>query len=147
MKNLNVALAKWSRETYEDIFKEQAIREEVVKIKETLFEEEPSMHNRIVLHKAQAELKKYLYLEEKYWRQKAGLQWFTEGDDNTAFFHNHVKGKRQKLQLHRIKDRNGGWIETNQQILEEAVHFVSEPVHTRDGAQQHGHFSTHSVND
>ncbi|XP_060178137.1 uncharacterized protein LOC132608081 [Lycium barbarum] len=64
LKNLKSALIKWSRDTYGDIFQQLAIREEVVKVKEKLFEEEPSIINRIVLQKALAELKKYLNLEE-----------------------------------------------------------------------------------
>jgi len=58
MKNLKKALCKWSRETYGDIFKELIVREEVVKVKEQLFEEDPSIINMIVLQKAQVEVKK-----------------------------------------------------------------------------------------
>lgn len=36
-----------------------AIREDIVRIKEKLFEEEPTINNRIVLQKTQAELKKH----------------------------------------------------------------------------------------
>lgn len=123
LKNIKVALAKWSRETYGDIFKQLAIREEVVKVKEKLFEEDPSIVNRIVLQKAQAELKRYLSLEEQYWKQKAGFTWYTEGDRNTSFFHNHVTGKRKKLHLRRIQDDNGIWLESMELISEEAVKF------------------------
>ncbi|XP_060182816.1 uncharacterized protein LOC132612735 [Lycium barbarum] len=102
LKNLKKALSAWSRDTYGDIFKQVLIREEVVRVKEQLFDEDPSIINRIALQKAQAELKKYLIIEEQYWRQKAGFAWYTEGDKNTSFFHNHVNGKRKKLQLKRI---------------------------------------------
>ncbi|XP_059281287.1 uncharacterized protein LOC132034982 [Lycium ferocissimum] len=112
LKNLKRALSKWSRETYGDIFKQLSIREEVVKVKEQLFEEDPSIINRIVLQKAQAELKKYLIIEEKYWKEKAGVTWFIEGDRNTNFFHNHVNGKRKKLQLKRIQNDNGVWLDS-----------------------------------
>ncbi|XP_070010475.1 uncharacterized protein [Nicotiana sylvestris] len=64
----------------------------------------------IVLQKAQAELKKYLSIEKQYWKQKAGMNWFAEGDRNTRFFPNHVNGKRQKLQLKRIQNSEDDWI-------------------------------------
>ncbi|XP_070034273.1 uncharacterized protein [Nicotiana tomentosiformis] len=76
-------------------------------VKEILFEEEPTIQNRIVLQRAQAELKKYLSIEEQYWKQKAGLNWFAEGDRNTRLFHNHVNGKRQKVKLKRIQNEDG----------------------------------------
>lgn len=66
------------------------------------FAEEPTIENRIVLQKDEVELKKYLSIGEQYLKQKAGMTWLLEGDRNTRFFHNHVNGKRQKLQLKRM---------------------------------------------
>ncbi|XP_060183152.1 uncharacterized protein LOC132613118 [Lycium barbarum] len=78
MKNLKTALSAWSRETFGDVFKQLTIREDIVKIKEQLFEEDPSEENRIVLQRAQAEFKKYLHFEEEFWKQKSGIQKETE---------------------------------------------------------------------
>ncbi|XP_060182278.1 uncharacterized protein LOC132611939 [Lycium barbarum] len=88
--------------TYGDIFKQFIIREEIVRIKENLFEESPSSGNRSLLQQSQAEHKKYLHYEEEYWRQKYGIDKFVEGDRNTKFFHNLVKGRRKRLQIQRI---------------------------------------------
>ncbi|XP_070042828.1 uncharacterized protein [Nicotiana tomentosiformis] len=88
-----------------------------------LFEEEPTIDNKIILQKAQAELKRYLNIEEQYWKQKAGMTWFAEGDRNTRFFHNHVNGKRRKLKLNRIHNGDGVWIETQDLLDKEAVDF------------------------
>ncbi|XP_075077155.1 uncharacterized protein LOC142163901 [Nicotiana tabacum] len=41
-------------------------REHIVRVKEILFKEEPTVENRIVLQKAQAEPKNYLSIEEQY---------------------------------------------------------------------------------
>ncbi|XP_075083347.1 uncharacterized protein LOC142167090 [Nicotiana tabacum] len=126
IKRVKVALSKWSRETFGDIFKQLAILEDIVRVKETLFEEEPTTENRIVLQKAQSKLKKYLSIEEQYWKQKAGMTWFAEGDRNTSFFHNHVNGKRKKLQLKRIKSGSGVWIEDQEQLAAAAVDFYQK---------------------
>ncbi|XP_070041015.1 uncharacterized protein [Nicotiana tomentosiformis] len=68
LKRVNIVLSKWSKLTYGDIFKQLAIIEDMVRMKEMLFKEEPTMENRIILQQAQAELKKYLSIKELYWK-------------------------------------------------------------------------------
>ncbi|XP_070035767.1 uncharacterized protein [Nicotiana tomentosiformis] len=108
-----------------DIFKQLAIREDIVRVKEMLFEEELTSANRIVLQQAQAELKKYLSIEEQYWKQKARMNWFAEGDRNTRFFHKHVNGKRQKLNLKKIQGADSNWLETQELMANVALEFYS----------------------
>jgi len=84
------------------------------------------LENRIILQQAQAELKKYLSIEEQYWKQKAGMTWFAEGDRNTRFFHNHVNGKRQKLQLKRIQNNDGAWIDSQVLMSDAAVEIFQK---------------------
>nr|XP_016494758.1 PREDICTED: uncharacterized protein LOC107813948 [Nicotiana tabacum] len=47
IKRVKAALSKWNRETFGDIFKQLAILEDIVRVKEMLFEEEPTTENRI----------------------------------------------------------------------------------------------------
>ncbi|XP_075084877.1 uncharacterized protein LOC142168116 [Nicotiana tabacum] len=75
LKRVKTALSHWCMLTYGDIFKKLAIREDIVRVKEILFEEDPTIENRIVLQKAQAELKKYLSFEEQFWKQKEDDAW------------------------------------------------------------------------
>ncbi|XP_070056126.1 uncharacterized protein [Nicotiana tomentosiformis] len=49
LKKVKAALSKWSIDTFGDIFNQIAILEDIVKIKEQLFEDEPTIENRIVL--------------------------------------------------------------------------------------------------
>nr|XP_016464530.1 PREDICTED: uncharacterized protein LOC107787463 [Nicotiana tabacum] len=126
LKRVKTTLSKWSRETFGDIFKKLAILEDIVRVKEMLFEEEPTIENMIVFQKAQSELKKYLSIEEQYWKQKVGMTWFAERDRNISFFHNHVNGKRNKLQLKRIKSGSGVWIEDQEQLATTAVDFYKK---------------------
>ncbi|XP_060177821.1 uncharacterized protein LOC132607756 [Lycium barbarum] len=88
VKQVKTALSVWSKQTFGDIFNQLNIREDIVKIKEQLFEEAPSETNRMILQRAQAEMKKYLHYEEEFWKQNAGFTHFAEGDKNTRFFHN-----------------------------------------------------------
>ncbi|KAH0712633.1 hypothetical protein KY289_008592 [Solanum tuberosum] len=73
IKRIKTTFTKWSKDTYGDIFKQLVIREDIVKIKEKLFEEHPSAENRQVLQRAQAEFKRYLDFEETL-QEKASLE-------------------------------------------------------------------------
>ncbi|XP_019257599.1 PREDICTED: uncharacterized protein LOC109235801 [Nicotiana attenuata] len=68
LKKLKKALSVWSRATYGDLFQKIASLEEVVLVHERQFEVNPTQMNRQRLHKVQAEMIKYLSLEEEFWR-------------------------------------------------------------------------------
>ncbi|XP_060202553.1 uncharacterized protein LOC132630976 [Lycium barbarum] len=97
LKKVKSVLSEWSKATFGDIFKKLVVREDIVRVKEQLFEDDPSLANRMVLQLAQAELKKYMHYEEEFWRKKSHFTCFSEGDRNTRFFHNMVKGENQIL--------------------------------------------------
>ncbi|XP_075096407.1 uncharacterized protein LOC142174500 [Nicotiana tabacum] len=107
--------------TYGDIFQKIASLEEVVLVHEAQFEVVPSQDNRERLQKVQADMIKYVAIEEEFWKQKSGMQWFKDGDRNTKFFHVHVNGRRKRLQLKRIQDSTGIWLEQEEEIAKEAV--------------------------
>ncbi|XP_060216902.1 uncharacterized protein LOC132644331 [Lycium barbarum] len=82
LKKVSKAPSIWSKEAYGDIFRQIATLEEVVRIHEQELEQHPS---------------------EKFWKQKAGMQWFKDGDRNTKFFHAHVNGKRRDYNFREFK--------------------------------------------
>ncbi|XP_060190740.1 uncharacterized protein LOC132620020 [Lycium barbarum] len=110
LKHTKKILSAWSKNVYGDIFKQLIIREEIVRIQEELFKGDPSPLNRIELQQAQAELKKYLHFEEEFWR----------------FFHNLVNGRRKRLQIKRIQNSNGDWVEDTVQVAMEAEEFFKK---------------------
>ncbi|XP_075086274.1 uncharacterized protein LOC142168985 [Nicotiana tabacum] len=79
--------------------------EDVIKVHEIEFELNPTARNTAKLHKVEADLTRYYHLEEEFWRQKAGMQWFKDGDRNTKFLFDHVRGKRKTLQVSKILDK------------------------------------------
>jgi len=87
---------------------------------------QPTCSNRAELNRTEAELKKLFKIEEEYWKQKAGMRWFTDGDRNTRFFHSYVKGRRMKPHIEKITTEQGVILESNQQIGEEAVEIFVE---------------------
>ncbi|XP_070057236.1 uncharacterized protein [Nicotiana tomentosiformis] len=100
-----------------------AALEDVIKVHEIEFELHLTTQNRAKLHKVEADLTRYYHLEEEFWRQKVGMQWFKDGDRNTKFFHAHLKGKRKRLQESKILYNNGYWIESQEEMTKEAVDF------------------------
>ncbi|KAH0685786.1 hypothetical protein KY285_016345 [Solanum tuberosum] len=101
------------------------IREDIVRVKEQLFEHTPTSVNREVFSRTQAGYTKYLHFEEEFWRQKSVIQWFTEGDRNTKFFHNLIKGRSKRLNIDRIQRADGTWAEGNE-VETEAIRFCHE---------------------
>ena len=85
------------------------IIEEIVRYKEEFFQQDPSPLNKVVLHKAQVELKLYLHYDEEFLSQIASAQWFDEGDRNIRFLQSIVEGRRKKLNINWIRKANGSW--------------------------------------
>nr|XP_016475204.1 PREDICTED: uncharacterized protein LOC107796895 [Nicotiana tabacum] len=126
LKKLKKELSTWSRATYGDIFQKIASLEEVVLVHERHFQVNPTQMNRQRLQQVQAEMIKYLALEEEFWRQKAGMLWFKYGDRNTKFFHTQVNGRRKRLKLSSNQNSLGNWIEEDHLIAEEAISFYKD---------------------
>ncbi|KAG5630392.1 hypothetical protein H5410_002109 [Solanum commersonii] len=108
-KKFKEVLAKWSKVTFGNIVQQIATLEDVIKVKEAQFEINPSAGNMEELSKAEADLKKFLHLEEEYWKQKAGMRWFRDG------------GRKRKLNIAKIKNSHGDLITSTKSIREEAV--------------------------
>lgn len=61
--------------------------------------------------------------EEEFWKQKAGIDWFKDGERNTNVFHTVVKGRRSRLKIDRIQNEGGEWVEELNQIAKAAEQF------------------------
>lgn len=121
LKKVKSALVIWSKQEFGNIFNQIATLEDIVKVKEAQFEIISTSENRAELHRVQAELLKFRKFEEEFWRQKAGMKWFTQGDKNTKFFHSYIRGKRKKLQIRDIEDAQGHMLKRDKEIGQEAV--------------------------
>ncbi|XP_027151985.1 uncharacterized protein LOC113752040 [Coffea eugenioides] len=77
------------------------------------------------LQQAQASLRRALAMEESLWRQRARVKWLAVGDRNTKFFHSVVKQRRMNSIIHRIQKPDGGWVNEDTLIGEEAVRYFS----------------------
>ena len=89
-------------------------------------EEDPSGLNRANLFKAHAELNMQLKREEDYWIQKAGNEWFKDGEKKTNFFHTIVKERRSRIRISNIQNENRERLEEVPDIAEATVNFFQK---------------------
>lgn len=71
----------------------------------------PSHENIEQLRALEGEHRALLILEESLWKQRSRMNWLSEGDKNTAFFHRAASGRRRRNSIDRIKDSNDQWEE------------------------------------
>lgn len=61
-----------------------------------------------------------------YWRQRSRLQWFTEGDRNTSFFHIMATNRKRRNMITHIETETGSVATTDAAIRGEFVTFFKE---------------------
>lgn len=123
LNRVKKALRSWSKETHSNIFTQKETLEDIINANEVALEIGLSLKNRTELKKIEADLRRFVKLGEEFWKQKAGIRWFNQGDRNTKFFHSYVKGKRRKLYIHEIHDEIGEVLKGNLEIRNAAVFF------------------------
>ncbi|XP_071933747.1 uncharacterized protein [Coffea arabica] len=120
------AIQEWNKHTFGNIFDASREAEETVHRAEARLENESSDVALVELNIAQAQLNLALSVEEQFWKQKARVKWICHGDCNSKFFHVVLKQRRVEGVIHRIKDVHGAWVETDEDISNEAVCYFSE---------------------
>jgi len=69
--------------------------------------------------------------EEAMWFQRSRQNWLTEGDKNTAFFHQKATQRRNVNSINKLRDGNEQWIEDDDQIETLLLHYFSDIYKTR----------------
>ncbi|KAK3006808.1 hypothetical protein RJ639_015769 [Escallonia herrerae] len=77
---------------------------------------EPTIRNLELEANIKAELDEQCKREEWLWHQKSRITWRTEGDLNTRFFHLSILIRRRKNAIDLIKDKEGNWISSREEI-------------------------------
>ncbi|XP_027083517.1 uncharacterized protein [Coffea arabica] len=126
LKRLRGVIRLWNKEVVGDIFQAVKRKEEEVRLAEIHVESDESKKARANLHRAQAQLRSTLQVEELFWKQKARVKWLDEGDRNTKFFHSVIKQRRVQSIIHKIKNDRGEWVTSEKAIGEEKVRFFEQ---------------------
>ncbi|KAG5586862.1 hypothetical protein H5410_047296 [Solanum commersonii] len=66
IKNVKNALFRWSKAVFGNVFQQIATLEDIIKVKEAQLQIHPSVDIKAELSKVEADLKKYLRLEEDF---------------------------------------------------------------------------------
>ncbi|XP_020688139.2 uncharacterized protein LOC110103678 [Dendrobium catenatum] len=72
-----------------------------------------------------------------WWKQRAKVKWWVDGDSNTKFFHSYASARRNSNSILKIKDGNGNLVEEQKQIEEILSQFFTQKWKFRD-AVTHG---------
>lgn len=123
MKNLKKSLKKLSWKNGNLFEKVKELREKVKQIQTRL---DNDVHNADLKKESVAVLKEYneaVMDEEKLLVQLANVKWLNEGDKNTAYFHQVIKGKRHKNHISIVYDEEGKRYEGNEVPMQFVKHF------------------------
>lgn len=69
LKKVRGALSSWSKDTFRNIFQRIATLEDEMNVKKIQLEMNPTVENKEELHRVNAELRKFLHLEEELWKK------------------------------------------------------------------------------
>ncbi|XP_020686434.1 uncharacterized protein LOC110102438 [Dendrobium catenatum] len=58
-----------------------------------------------------------------WWKQRAKVKWFNEGDGNSKFFHTYTSARRNSNKIIKVKDENGILVEDQRQMEEVFMRF------------------------
>lgn len=74
--------------------------------------------------------------EEAFWRQKSRIQWLTEGDSNSSFFHAVTRGRRARNRFSVIENEEGQAFFKEEEIVNTFVSFY-QSLFTAGGSDSH----------
>ncbi|XP_060182082.1 uncharacterized protein LOC132611715 [Lycium barbarum] len=137
LKRTSKVLSVWSRATFGDIYEEVTKMESKIADLENNLLVDNSPKNGTLLNHANAEYIIALKRRDSLLKQKARIKWLAEGDVNSAFFHNTIKGRRRRLSIHQIKNRDGDWIFGNQDIANAGIQHFQELFSSSEGDPDH----------
>ncbi|PWA52122.1 hypothetical protein CTI12_AA457560 [Artemisia annua] len=71
-------------------------------------------------------IKELLTREELMWKQRSRIQWLSEGDKNTRFFHSRASNRRKRNSILRLKDQDGRWIDNEEDVRSLVARYFSD---------------------
>nr|XP_027103170.1 uncharacterized protein LOC113724469 [Coffea arabica] len=120
------AIQSWNKQHFGNVIDSVHSAKMAVQWAEEMVDQDDSEECQIELNKAQAKLCHALLIEEQFWRQKARVKWLQEGDRNSRYFHAVVRQRRVQGMIHHIKNSNGVWVDTDDDIALEATTYFHD---------------------
>ena len=117
------ALASWSSEVYGNIPKK--IQEKKKLLTELTKRDKDGQHGKEI-NKLRKEINELLDDEETWWSQRSRVQWLSEGDRNTRYFHNRASERRKKNTITGIWNENEQWCKDRSSIAAAALSYFGD---------------------
>jgi hypothetical protein len=113
-------LGKWGTETVE------SVRKEIRELKRDL-EQLWNVPSRVGPSHRELKIKERLvelyHREEMMWRQRSRVEWLSNGDKNSKFFHQRASMRRRKNLIKALERQDGSMSEDRSEIQEMASNF------------------------
>ncbi|CAL5097923.1 unnamed protein product [Urochloa decumbens] len=110
LKGMMRSLKSWSSEKF------GSIRKELERMRAALAQLQAMNQDEQAIKAAIREMNELLYREEMLWLQRSRVDWLREGDRNTKFFHQKATWRKRRNQISKLKDEDGNWPFSDQEI-------------------------------
>lgn len=118
-----VKLASWNKNRLQGSIKKAL---EYKKLEIENIEKETKGFPTEKLLQAEKGLESLLEEEEMYWKIRSREDWLRWGDRNTKRFHAKASQRKKKNEIVGIKDKDGSWVENEEDISKVAVEFFGD---------------------
>nr|GLL16686.1 uncharacterized protein LOC109158536 [Ipomoea trifida] len=71
-----------------------------------------------------------------FWKQRAKEHWWKGGDKNTKYFHNSVKMRRRRNKVTRLKNDDGEWVDSAEEVGGVMVDYFQQLFTAQDGEME-----------
>lgn len=126
LKGLKKRLLVWNKEVFGDVVDSKKVL--IESIDEIDKEEELGClsHDRVVLRSSlKLKLQELSLGEQQMWVQKCKLQWLSEGDENSHFFHKWATARRRRSSISSLLNSADNLLSSDNDIETEILDFFS----------------------
>ncbi|KAL1192896.1 Secreted RxLR effector protein 78 [Cardamine amara subsp. amara] len=118
LKALKAPIRSFSRDNYSNIEKRVSEAHSILLSKQQQLLSQPSISFAIDEREAHRKWQILVKAEESFLRQKSGINWLTNGDCNSAFFHRMAASRQSQKHIHFLFDSDGNRVESQQGIID-----------------------------
>ena len=122
-------LIKWNKEVFSKV--EVNIKQKERELNKILSKKVKTIDMKNI-ERCQRELKYLWKQKEVMWKQRAKSLWLKEGDRNTSYFHGVASKRRRNNRILKIKDEDGRWKESKEEIEQVFLKHFSKIFTTSD---------------
>ncbi|KAL4383939.1 hypothetical protein GQ457_15G014660 [Hibiscus cannabinus] len=126
LERFRTQLVRWNSEVFGHIGqRKRCIRARLRGIEKALYRQHSDFLVELGIQ-LRSELEQILKHEEEFWRQKACIQWHSQGDRNTKYFHARVKERRRHNYVSALRRVDDSWATDPAELKNVALAFYKD---------------------